>query len=261
MEKAISKQKILNTLDNGHWILDDLSSLLLKKFKEEQLALNFDENCLKNYVISYYCYYKSPLNSLFYCPQLDEKFNRILVEKVSKEGRISFFTDLEISNILSSLNDIKESGTGNFKFINELSFIKMESLQFKSASNPHLIGTIILTNQINFNKIYELSKSIIHELAHQELFLINFYDRLILESSDGVSKFSPYQKTVRPPIGRLHSLWALFRMVQYGRFQGGFDENEMLLFNQTIQTLEDKILTDFGVNLVKTIKDYLEKKI
>lgn len=262
MESAISKQVILTTLKDGRWLLDDLSPVILKKIREEQYFLNTEsgngDNSFKTYAISYYCKVKSPLTTLFYSKVVDESFNQIVLDKIAREGSIAEFSHEEQKKITTSLDHINEIGTGYLQFIKELSFIKMNSLQFKSATNPHLIGAIVLTNQINYDESYELTRSIVHELAHHELFLINFYDRLTLENSDGVNIFSPYQKLERPPIGRLHSLWALFRMIQYGKREGKSVQNELTLFNQTIQTLENNIMTEFGTTLIKTIRDYLE---
>ncbi len=262
MELAISKQAILNSLTYGRWTFDDLSLSILKKIKEEQYLLNREreitDNSLKNFTISYYCKIKSPLTSLFYRKIADDNFNKIVLDKIAKEGSLSDFSDEEQLKITRSLDHIKEITTGNLQFIKELSFIKMNSLQFKSASNPHLMCLIILTDQINYDEPYELTRSIVHELAHHELFLINFYDRLILENADGTNTFSPYQKLERPPIGRFHSLWALFRMIQHGKIEGKSVKNELILFNQTILTLENNIMTDFGITLIKTIRKYLE---
>lgn len=262
MGLAISKQAILTSLSYGRWTFDDLSPSILKKIKEEQYLPNremeINDNSLKNFAISYYCKIKSPLASLFYGKIADDNFNKVVLDKIAKEGSLTKFSDKEQEKITISLGHIKETNNGNLQFINELSFIKMNSLQFKSASNPHLMGLIILTDQINYDEPYELTRSIVHELAHHELFLINFYDRLILENADGTNTFSPYQKIERPPIGRLHSLWALFRMIQYGKIEGKFVKNELILFNQTILTLENNIMTDFGINLIKTIRKCIE---
>jgi HEXXH motif-containing protein len=83
---------------------------------------------------------------------------------------------------------------------------------FYSASHPHFFGTLFLARN---NDPSKLAVSIVHELAHQELFLLNLLDRLITESSDYNLAHAPYQGTQRPPIGRLHSAHALYRMIPF----------------------------------------------
>ena len=202
-ELIAEKQMILDKLTNGHWVLDLLSPSILKKITEDQKFLNakseITDITLKSYAIFYYCHLKSPLTILFYDKVIDQNFNQIILNKIAKAGFIDNFSYEEQEKIVDSLNQVQRLGTtGFFQFVKELSFIKMNSMQFRSATTPHLIGAIILTTQVNYCDSYELSRSIVHELAHHELFLINFYDRLTLEKTDGVNVFSPYQKIERP---------------------------------------------------------------
>ena len=177
-EPVISKKVILTTLKDGQWVLDDLSPSILEKIQSDEYFRRTENEVndfsLKNYAISYYCKIKSPLTSLFYGQLNDENFNQLVVTKIAKEGLITEFTKDEQGKIEVSLEYIKEIDLGCAQFIKELSFIKMNSTQFKSATNPHLIGAIILTNQINYNESYELTRSIVHELAHLELL---FFER------------------------------------------------------------------------------------
>ena len=264
MELVINKQAILKNLKKGHWILDDSSPIIVENIKVNLISSNehgiLESNSIKNNVIAYYCRITNPLINMFYDSVNDQSFNKLVSDKIAKDCTINYFNLDEQEQIAAALDELKRIGTGYEHFIEDLSFIKINSQDFKSASNPHLVGAIVLTNQINYNNCFELSKSIIHELAHQELFLINFFDRLTLEKSDGVNAYSSYQKKDRPPIGRLHSLWALFRMIQYGQYINNPIENEFKLFQSTLQTLSGNIMTDFGTALIETIRDYIEYK-
>jgi hypothetical protein len=91
-------------------------------------------------------------------------------------------------------------------------FVLVNSPTYKSASHPHLFGLIYIDVD---RSIDEIAISIVHEFAHQELFLINLVDRLVNSESDFRLVHAPYQGTERPTIGRLHSAHALFRMTQF----------------------------------------------
>ncbi len=103
-----------------------------------------------------------------------------------------------------------------------------------------------------------LAVSIVHEMAHQELFLINVLDRLVEESADFSLVHAPFQGIVRPPIGRLHSLYALFRMVEFEKQSGLPNERHQQLIFDTIDSFQDFELTDFARQLVRAIETRTE---
>lgn len=253
------KELILNILKEGDWCFETLSPHVLEIVQIQNNSFAFPVNSLKNNLIFYYNKIISPFESLFYCNINNVEFNTLLVSKINKSSIISSFSVLEQQKIRDSLEYIKTIKSGHSKFIEELSFVKMISSDFKSASNPHFTGVIFLTNQLNFSNNIEVTRSIVHELAHNELFLINFYDRLILDNFDNELSYSPYQKTNRPPLGRLHSMWALFRMIQYDKIVGKSVHDEFDLFKSTDLTLKNDIMSDYGKSLIKTIRVYLEK--
>ena len=47
-------------------------------------------------------------------------------------------------------------------------------------------------------------------------------------------------------------------MIQYGKLVGRSVQKELTLFNQTIQTLENNVMTDFGAKLINTARDHIE---
>lgn len=112
-------------------------------------------------------------------------------------------------------------------------FVRVKSVNFRSASHPQIFGLILIGDGVHELTAKQLAVSVVHELAHQELFLINLLDRLVNQPFDYNEIHAPFQGTKRPPIGRLHSMWALYRMVQFQKIQNETDQKyqELLLKN------------------------------
>ncbi len=125
----------------------------------------------------------------------------------------------------------------------------------RSFSHPHFFGCIFLDPSHESEK---LAISIVHELAHQELFILNLVDRLISIGSDHSLAHAPFQGTVRPAIGRLHAAHALFRMVQFHKACGAqlLEDRHYKLLKATISTFsENSELTPFAQRLVNEVYD------
>lgn len=119
---------------------------------------------------------------------------------------------------------------------------------FRSASHPHYFGCIFLRLK---RPAHETALSLAHELAHQELFLLNLVDRLITAEADYRLVHAPFQGRQRPPIGRLHSAHALFRMVAHEHATGDPRlEKHLQTLHATIETFVAEDLTVFGRHLV-----------
>ncbi|MBX3020156.1 MAG: hypothetical protein KF799_00640 [Bdellovibrionales bacterium] len=138
------------------------------------------------------------------------------------------------------------------------SYLLVENVSFRSASSPHAFGCIFFGKNMDRLDYKNLAVSVVHEMAHQELFLINVLDRLVEESADFSLVHAPFQGIVRPPIGRLHSLYALFRMVEFEKQSGLPHERHQQLIFDTIDSFQDFELTDFARQLVHTIKERTE---
>jgi hypothetical protein len=124
-----------------------------------------------------------------------------------------------------------------------------DTQDYRSCSSPHALGCIIISSRGQKTNISELATSLVHEMAHQELFLVNLLDRLIISDADNQSTHSPYQNRARPPIGRLHSMAALSRMIQFRRrAELNVTDMEKLLID-TSDSLPNTILTTFGIDL------------
>lgn len=129
---------------------------------------------------------------------------------------------------------------------------------FKGASHPHFMGLLFINlGLLKTDADFDLS--VVHEIAHQELFLLNLLDRLVLGSISPSLIHSPYQNKVRPTIGRLHSAHALYRMIQYELHLKRFNNVERFrkYLNDTILTFSTEELTAFGYLLIDVYKKVL----
>ncbi|GEM_PF-1482041 len=127
-------------------------------------------------------------------------------------------------------------------------FASFDSEKFRSASHPHYLGCIFL--RLN-RPAGETALSLAHELAHQELFLLNFADRLITAAADYRLVHAPFQGRQRPSIGRLHAAHALFRMTDHERAtQDARLQKHVETLQATIDTFQNSDLTEFGRKLV-----------
>lgn len=129
-------------------------------------------------------------------------------------------------------------------------FLRVSGVNFRSASHPHIFGLILLGDGVREQTAQELAVSVVHEMAHQELFLVNLLDRLVNEPWDYNQVHAPFQGMKRPPIGRLHSMWALYRMVQFQRSIGDINQKHQVLLQQNVEAFEDQELTSFAKTLV-----------
>ncbi len=124
---------------------------------------------------------------------------------------------------------------------------------FKAASSPLIFGCLIASQALMKVSKEELALSLVHELAHHELFLINTTDRLVAAEGDQNFKYAPLQKKNRPTIGRLHSAHVLYRMIQFQEsIEINADKNKQLL-EQTCQTLKSDELTQLANMMIEKV--------
>jgi hypothetical protein len=90
-------------------------------------------------------------------------------------------------------------------------------------------------------------------LAHQELFLVNLVDRLVNSSSDYALAHAPLQGTERPPIGRLHSAHALFRMRGLQKRAGWAHAETDRLLAETCRSFTGDDLTPLAEEIVAKV--------
>lgn len=126
---------------------------------------------------------------------------------------------------------------------------------FRTASLPHALGLIFLSDKFWSLNEDEMVIAIAHEIGHQELFLINTIDRLVNSSHDKNMIYAPLQQKNRPPIGRLHSFFALFRMYEVSKKLKLeiYIKKYRLLIEQNYNSLAQDEFTSFGNELIHSI--------
>lgn len=133
---------------------------------------------------------------------------------------------------------------------------------FNLASIPHSMGLIFIGKNFWKLNVEDMVISICHELGHQDLFLINTIDRIVAVNFDKRICFAPLQKRNRPPIGRIHSYFALHRMLLASLYLKNTLRAKQYenLFNLTYNTFVSKELTAFGEDLIKLMHNSIVQK-
>ncbi|MGE3610333.1 MAG: HEXXH motif-containing putative peptide modification protein [Bacteriovoracaceae bacterium] len=251
---------IKENLIEGKWVIELLVPFVKKEIVK-RLAL--EDESLENYSLTY-------LAHKYYQP------NSNLILKTYKPSKITFLNqtvdDCYVNHLLQNLlknNSLSISPkvsntihqwTENFynsnnkdlgKFLEYI--VLIENASFNGASHPHFLGSIFMSVSDN-TTIQDFHLSLVHECAHQELFLLNYIDRLINKTHENHLLYAPFQNKLRPPIGRLHSLHALYRMIQV-------EAKEELLtkFKQNIEAVQLDELTEFGKFLLNSVYTSYEK--
>jgi hypothetical protein len=156
----------------------------------------------------------------------------------------------ELTSALASYSPQLEKG---FRAL-DIRFFVSNTGDFFGASHPKAIGIVAVGFRFETLSFQFQLRSIVHEMAHQELFLVNLLDRIILPGNEFHVAYAPLQKKERPLIGRIHSAHALFRMAQFEkRLNLQCESPSVHLLMQTIQTIPLHGLTDFGRFLVTEI--------
>ncbi len=123
--------------------------------------------------------------------------------------------------------------------------------KYDSGSQPHFAGALFMHERTLLSPT--LSWSLVHEMAHQELFGLNLADRLVTEVGDDHWEFAPFQKESRPTLGRFHAAFALYRTIQLNEKIGKSTAEEKQLLLQTLSTFRDGDLTYLGEFITKII--------
>ena len=137
--------------------------------------------------------------------------------------------------------------------------LRISGGDFYGASHPHVASLILLGDKFFKGSRFDQALSLVHEMGHQELFLINTLDRLVQTGSEYSMLHAPFQGKERPPIARLHSLFALFRMVQFERENGLNTSTNLDLLVANLSSFKENELTDFGSKVVENIHFWTAK--
>lgn len=219
-------QRVLSELENGEWCIQSIAPSFRRRL-EAGLQLDPSTKSLSAMCMGYYG--KIHPNHIL-IPHLSETVEpmqlsadaKALIEatfvKEYERSRVCEF-EVETREKLEQAFKIIESANRNLSSLRKSTitgFLRVSGVNFRSASHPHIFGLILLGDGVREQTAQDLAVSVVHEMAHQELFLVNLLDRLVNEPWDYNQVHAPFQGMKRPPIGRLHSMWALYRMVLIG---------------------------------------------
>jgi hypothetical protein len=258
------KIKYIEVIKSNNWIHDliapNFKAALLNRIK---LKFNDNANSENLGIITCRAYRGEPniweedcsekLKIIDANTKLNYEFWKYAVKIVGPDSELLKSHKKHFENIHAALDVVKNHDSNSYqifqKWISNIVFVNSNS--FRSASHPHFFGILFLNPERDIN---DLSVSLIHELAHQELFLLNLIDRLVNSSSDFNLVHAPFQNRERPPIARLHSAHALYRMTKFSRLiQITDSEKYKSLLLKTINSLECDELTTFSNCLIKEI--------
>ncbi len=253
-------ERVLLELGNGEWCIQSIAPSFQRRL---EAGLQIDPSTKS---LSAMCmgYYGKIHPSHILIPHLSEAIEprqlsaeaKALIEATfvnEYQGSSVCEFEVETRKKLEQAFEIIETANRNLSLLrksNITGFLRVSGVNFRSASHPHIFGLILIGDGVREQRAQDLAVSVVHEMAHQELFLVNLLDRLVNEPWDYNQVHAPFQGMKRPPIGRLHSMWALYRMVQFQRSIGDINQKHQILLQQNIEAFEDPELTSFAKTLV-----------
>ena len=253
--------RILSELEEGQWTLASIAPSFRRRLTAETKS-QIQEKNLSELCMGFYGKVR-PHDIVIPNQRKELDMARVnnevrgLIEKTfvaDYHGATLTSFESEISQRLqTALELIHRTDVGISLLLNEVvaAFVRVKSVNFRSASHPQIFGLILIGDGVHELTAKQLAVSVVHELAHQELFLINLLDRLVNQPFDYNEVHAPFQGTKRPPIGRLHSMWALYRMVQFQKLQNEADPKYRELLLKNVEAFEDQELSPFGKKLVE----------
>jgi hypothetical protein len=264
------KDLALNTIESGGWTFDDLAprfrSALLRRIvdaQDGQLSEIERRSLMTLTLLAYEPGISRRWRGLdeqsTFLPLPSDKESSVvarkLAEKVSIGGLPSALTSEDMNLIVRAETFLKDIAPHTFALKERWvrSYMKLENVGFRSASHPHAFGCIFFGSRIREFSEKEVAVSVVHEMAHQELFLFNLLDRLVESEADFKLVHAPFQGIVRPTIGRLHSLYALYRMVEFEQQASISSDRHADLLFATAETFTPGDLTEYGAKLVATV--------
>lgn len=248
---AVISQK----MTEGAWVIDDLKPLF-RQALIKALPVTATSERLPTYVLAAARYGLSPIET----GELDAYvYDRYLaafghsIQTLDAHFHESKAASADLNQIRQIAPKLAELYQATIEAI-----VLTNGVGFTAASSPKLFGLIIITDRYCGLPKSERMLSMIHELAHQELFLINLIDRLIPASTEQNLIYSPFQERDRPPIGRLHACHVLFRMVQFIKTatKKYFPEEQLMRLKIELKACiasidKENELTHFGRKLIE----------
>jgi HEXXH motif-containing protein len=107
-------------------------------------------------------------------------------------SKLAIPSQRELSRLRLALEKIKETCPNVFSTFEKYVFTVCPYIdeRSRSFSHPHFFGCLFLVLD---REPDELAVSIVHEMAHQEMFLLNLTNRLVVEGADFNLAHAPFQ--------------------------------------------------------------------
>ncbi len=257
-------ERVLSELEEGRWSVGSIAPSFQRRLKRESQTdsseKNISELCLAFYgkahldLVSVQNEKKEILLAGL-STQVNTLLKNIFLSDYPNSQLIEFENEIS-KNLQAALENIEINDSVIACYMKNIvtGFCRVSGVNFRSASHPQAFGIIFLGDGVLEQNEEQLAVSIVHEYAHQELFLINLIDRLVNREFDYNEVHAPFQGKRRPPIGRLHSLWALYRMVQFQKKTSRVSEKYLRLLSENILAFEENELTPFGESIVNLVR-------
>ena len=259
-----SKEWILSELCAGRWVAQRLASDYRKSLSHSLFQNSHAKLSLNALTLIFYKRVKnlaaidgldklSLLQPDLISPQIKTIYSDAIMQIFGEPTGLSDFSVNERSKLAQAIAKAKiiwVEDTGVFDLLTHFARVNYPGL---GTSYPQSFGTVYFGNRLLDVTVDELTISLCHELAHHELFLINLYDRLINPEFDRSLRFAPFQNKERPPIGRLHSLFALFRMILSQRRCGADFANNLIKYTATEESFGSNELTPFANAMLESM--------
>lgn len=263
----IDFEPIQNLLISGQWVLPHLFPLFRETLRDS-LAEAVPATLPTAYLSSLYYWGRMP--EVENSPHAIGPFSTELISKhdrsapfwadalkitVDEKATLASVLPCEYVPLLKSLHSLN---TPAYRPILEwLSpFVFFDSSDWLASSQPHMAGAIFLNRSLLGSDA--LTETLIHEMAHQELFCLNLIDRLVKPHADNQLTYAPFQKTERPAIGRLHAAHSLYRTCQFHAALAAQDSLQAKRFAEashsltaTVATLSPSDFTPLGNLLIQ----------
>ena len=128
--------------------------------------------------------------------------------------------------------------------------IAVENVEFNSASNYKALGNFFLSRELLDSSDTIIGEHITHELAHIEMFIVNFFDPIINKTGFMTWAYSPLRRQNRPLIGCFHASHVLFRVLNYLKSIEVDASEVRSKLSETLDSLETKYFTGLGLDLL-----------
>ncbi len=252
---------ILERINNRSWIFDEIQPLYHSALQNRcGVVESTNKSTLQLALLAYSnIELKSSAQSeLMFLDKSDfemESNFETLASKVFEAGYARCFSSYEKKLISETFVFLEQKNFETYSIFKNVfhAFFRIEGGNFCGASHPHAFGTYFAGDLFFSLDIEERAMSLVHELAHQEFFLVQLIDRLVQEGADYNLAYAPLQGKPRPTIGRLHSLAALARMIDFSRIID-CDKNALeQKLDENVRSFSLTELTTFGHKIVKAL--------